>query len=133
VVGRRPVAIVPPDPLAPLEVVIGGADRRLDAVDVEEPVVGIAAVLVFGEAVDRADEAAAIAGGDVGAAFQHPHHRVGFVDGDGAFEHRPRPVVAGDAEVDGADPGAGAEAAAGGRERCQEQRRRDRRAAAPGH
>ena len=50
-----------------------------------------------------------------------------------AAKHRHGPVVPRHRELDVADPLAGAEAAAGGRERCQEQRDRDRRAAAQAH
>src|SRR5436305_13107407 len=40
-VGRRPVAVVPPDPLGALQVDIRRADRRLHPVDEEEPVIGV--------------------------------------------------------------------------------------------
>src|SRR5690606_41806304 len=61
VVGGAPVAVVPPDPLPAAQLVLGGADRGLDAVDEEEPVVGVAVADRFGVALDRAHVAPAVA------------------------------------------------------------------------
>ena len=130
--GGAPVAVVPPDRLAAVQGEVGGADRGLDPVDVEEPVEGMAGALVRFEPVDRLHEAAAVAGRDRRFAIEHPHRRVRFGGLDaGRRLHRRRAVVAGHRQRDLADVRAGTETAAGGRERrCKEQRDRDRRATA---
>src|SRR5207342_917838 len=61
------------------------------------------------------------------------HHGVGFVRLDLPLQHRRGAEFARHRQLDAADAGTGAKTAAGGRERCQKQRRRDRRAAATAH
>ena len=115
-VHRRPVAVVPPDPLAPLDVVVRGTDLRFLTVDVEEPVIGVAVAVLLGNALDRVDEAAAVAGLDLRLAFEHPHDGVRFGCGDRALQHRHGAIFPRHRQMHVADVGTGTEAAAGGRE-----------------
>ena len=68
-----PVVVIPPHVVARLELARGGALARLDPVDVEEPVDGPAAAAAAGHAVDRLDEAAAVAGVDLEPALELAH------------------------------------------------------------
>ena len=77
---RGPVVVVPPDPFAVAELVLGGANRRLDPVHVEEPVAGAAVRPPAGDAVDRLDEAAAVPGLDLGASVKEAEDGVGLGD-----------------------------------------------------
>ena len=66
--------------------------RRLDPVDVEEPVGGMRRRVPGFETVDRLDEAAAVAGFDFVVAFEQAHHGVGFgVASTDAAEQLPAP------------------------------------------
>jgi len=71
--GGAPVAVVPLDPVARRQLVLGGAGLGLDAVDEEEPVAAAAGALAL-QAVDRLDEAAAETGRDVELLGRETHH-----------------------------------------------------------
>ena len=92
----------------------------------------MAAAFAFFDPVDRLHVAAAVARlGVFHFAFEEAHHGVGFVRFPGGFGHRHRAEFPRHGEVDRADLVPGAKTAAGGHERCsEEQRDRDRRAAA---
>ena len=129
-----PVAVVPPDPVAAADMHLGRANRGLDPVDVEEPVVAPPAALGAGEPVDRLHEAAAIARRDLGLAIEEADHRLrrGRVVLRLVHE-RLGAVVPGHGQ--GRRPlgrWPGPEAAAGGRGGAGE-RRRGRQAATHGH
>src|SRR6202030_4573053 len=121
VVGLAPVVAVPPDVVAPLDVRLGGAARRLDAVDVIEPVDGRPVFVAAGSPVDALYEAAAVARGDARVSLEQAH--------DGLFAvhrrrgRRPedaRAEVARDEQLHAAGRAACAETAAG--ERCGGER-----------
>src|SRR5437588_7448206 len=84
---------VPPDAVAAVNSGRGGADGRLDSVDVIEP---ITVRRRAGEPIDRLHEAAAIPGLHAEAPLEQPHHRLGardaFVDDrpDGLAPEVPR-------------------------------------------
>ena len=77
--GGAPVAPVPLDLVAGLDLPLRGALVGLDAVDEEEPV-DLAAAPLAGEAVDRLDEAAAEARLDVELRAEHPHDGLPLAD-----------------------------------------------------
>src|SRR5439155_2110154 len=70
---RAPVVAVPPDAVAVVDVHVGGALRRLDAVDVEEPVDRAPVRAPAGVAVDGLDEVAAVARAYARVAPQQAH------------------------------------------------------------
>src|SRR3954469_3852011 len=118
---RSPIAVVPPDPVTPGEVVARGPDGRLDAVHVEEPVTRATTARGAGDAVDRLNEAAAVARRDVRVPVQHPKDGVGFVNRVLLLHDDLGPVVAGDGQGDVALILAGSDPAARGRRGAEHQ------------
>ena len=114
---------------------LGGSARRLDPVDEEEPVQAATVAEVALDAVDRLDEAAPVAGGDLGLAVEHPDHglRCGGV-GDGRLEQALGAVVTGHRQASLALRGlAWTQAAARGRDGDERRRRHEPRKAATAH
>src|SRR5205085_12606076 len=99
---RIPAPVVPLDDVARRELVVGGADLRLDSVDEVEPV-PLAARALAGHPADRLDEAAAIARPHVEVRAQQPHDGLPLPDLAGPdVTQRLVAEVARDAQLDAA-------------------------------
>ena len=99
-IGRVPVSVVPPDPIARDDLPLPSSDVGVVAVDEEEPVVLAAAARAARETVDRIDEIASVGGVDVGVLVEEADDRVGLgriVERD--VDHRDGAEIAGHAQV----------------------------------
>ena len=117
-----PAAVVPLDPIARGQVVLGGTDLRLDAVHEEEPVAHAGRPGAL-QPVYLLHEASAEARLDVEVRLGQPHHRLAVPDGLGrrGAQHGV-PEVAGHAHLRPAGPLlARADPAAGQEQRGEEQ------------
>ena len=92
--------MVPPDALAVGRLVVGGADGRLDAVHVIEPVGAPPVLAAAREAVYRLHEAAAVARLQLRAAVERAQDGVRLVDLDRLVAEHLGAAIAADGQLD---------------------------------